>query len=232
MAFWNKKSEEGEGFAGSEASAVLGAEATPTPAVMSTNFTGAAPTVKSPTPAIMGAGESVSHAAGQNIPDPNKVRCALGAGTSINGKLSFDTSVQIDGKMKGELFTSKTLIVGSTGAVEAQLDAACLIVSGLVKGIIRVTERLEIKAGGLVEGEIHTPCLVMDEGGRFEGQVKMGLTVSGAAKLPHAENINSRNLSTAKLPQQTESPLAASKVAVGLSDKAAADKAARASAVN
>lgn len=176
VAFWNKKSGEFE-------------DDTLTSAAGSPVQSNPQPAVLSPTPAILGANESVvpagsSQAVAQS--DPNKVRCALGVGTSINGKLSFDTSVQIDGKMKGELFTSKTLIVGSSGVVEAQLDASCLIVSGRVKGTIKVADRLEIKSGGILEGEVYTPCLVIEEGGRFEGNVVMGVAVSGNAKLPHA----------------------------------------------
>ncbi len=174
MVFWNKKGSEGEDERAVGATA--GVIQNPPPA-----------TVVSPTPAILGAHESTP-ASSQVSPflDSSKVRCALGAGTSINGKLSFDTSVQIDGKMKGELFTSKTLIVGSSGVVEAQVDAACLVVAGRVKGVIRVTERLEIKAGGVIEGEVFSPCFVMEEGGRFEGLVSMGARVSGTEKLPHA----------------------------------------------
>ncbi len=188
VAFWNKKSGEfeDESLTSSAGSPV---QSTPPPAVLS------------PTPAILGANDSIVPAGSAQMAsaaDSNRVRCALGVGTSINGKLSFDTSVQIDGKMKGELFTSKTLIVGSSGVVEAQLDASCLIISGRVKGTIKVADKLEIKAGGVLEGEVYTPCLVIEEGGRFEGNVFMGVTVSGTAKLPHAHKANVKAASAGK----------------------------------
>lgn len=103
----------------------------------------------------------------------SKIRAALGAGTVIQGKLSFDTAVRIDGKLKGEIFSSKALIVGPTGNVDAQVETASLIILGDVKGNIKVTEKIEIFAGGKLEGTISTPSLVIHDGAKFNGACSM-----------------------------------------------------------
>ena len=103
-----------------------------------------------------------------------RVRSALGPGTVIQGKLSFDAPVSIDGKLGGEVFSSKALLVGKTGIVDAKVDVASLIVFGRVRGTVSAAERVEIRAGAVVEAEIVTPILVVEEGGVFNGSCQRG----------------------------------------------------------
>lgn len=190
MAFWNNNNSKKPSESQVEpAKSTASAPVTETPKAPQP-----APQVLSPSPAILGANDAVKPSAPQvAAPDPSKIRCALGVGTMVNGKLSFDTSVQIDGKMKGELFTSKTLVVGKTGLIEASVDAACLIVSGTMRGKLRVTERLELKAGAVVEGEVQAACIIMEDGATLNASVAMGLgSGKGDAILPHATPVDKR----------------------------------------
>lgn len=93
----------------------------------------------------------------------SKVRSALGAGTVIQGKLSFDTAVSIDGKLSGEIFSTEALIVGASGLIDAQVEVKVLVVSGTVRGRIVARERIELLSGGRIEGTITTPCLKVEE---------------------------------------------------------------------
>lgn len=113
--------------------------------------------------------------------DPySKVRSALGPGTVIQGRLSFDSIVSIDGKLSGEIFSSKALLVGKSGTIEAQVEVASLIIRGIVKGTIKATERIELRDGGQLIGDVITPVLTMEEGCVFNGSVKMGQAVQTA----------------------------------------------------
>jgi len=112
-----------------------------------------------------------------------KVRSALGSGTVIQGKLSFDTPVRIDGKLSGEIFSSNALIVGESGVIEAQVEAASLIILGKVKGTVKVTERIELHAGGVLEGDIQAPTLVIHNGAQFNGNCSMGHN-AGSISIP------------------------------------------------
>ena len=102
-----------------------------------------------------------------------KVRSALGAGTVIQGKLSFDTPVRIDGKLSGEIFSSKALIVGPTGQIDARVEAASLVILGSVKGDVKATERIELLRGGQLEGHISTPVFTIESTARFNGTCDM-----------------------------------------------------------
>ncbi|MCB0311308.1 MAG: polymer-forming cytoskeletal protein, partial [Bdellovibrionales bacterium] len=94
------------------------------------------------------------------------IRSALSEGTVIQGKLTFDTPVRIDGKLSGEIFSSEALIVGEKGSIDAQVEVNALIVMGRVKGDIIAKERVELMAGGVIEATLNTPCFVMEEGAR------------------------------------------------------------------
>jgi cytoskeletal protein CcmA (bactofilin family) len=101
---------------------------------------------------------------GQDPEKYGKVRSALGPGTVIQGKLSFDTTVSIDGKLSGEVVSSKAIIVGAGGDVDAVMNVASLVVRGRVKGKIVATETVELLSGAQLEGEVQTPSLMVEEG--------------------------------------------------------------------
>lgn len=102
-----------------------------------------------------------------------KVKSALSAGTSIHGKLSFDTSVRIDGTLSGEVTSQQALIIGREGVVDAKISTQILIVEGEVRGEIQASERVEILEGGVLTGTIHTQSFVLHEGGVFNGDCQM-----------------------------------------------------------
>ena len=116
----------------------------------------------------------------------NKVRSALGPGTVIQGRLSFDSVVSIDGKLGGEIFSSKALYVGRSGVIDAKIEVQSLIVRGVVRGTIKATERIEIREGGQILGDIITPVLVMDDGCVFNGACTMTQAAATATKIIEA----------------------------------------------
>ncbi len=121
-----------------------------------------------------------------------KTRSALSTGTVIQGKLSFDTPVRIDGKLSGEVYSSRALIVGPTGQVDAQVEVATLVVLGALRGNAKVSEKVEIWAGGSFEGNIVAPALVIQEGGQFSGDCKM-IGVQGKETVRSKEALDTSN---------------------------------------
>jgi cytoskeletal protein CcmA (bactofilin family) len=63
-------------------------------------------------------------------------------GSDFEGKLSFEDTVRIDGRFRGEITSENTLIVGEGGEIEATIRSHNVVVSGLVEGNIVATERL------------------------------------------------------------------------------------------
>lgn len=110
------------------------------------------------------------------------VRSALGAGTVIQGKLSFDTPVRIDGSLIGEIFSSSVLIVGPQGSVSADINVETLVVFGSVSGEIKARKQLEVFASGEVVGNIVTPSLTVEDGAYFDGTCSMAAANDSVAR--------------------------------------------------
>ena len=98
----------------------------------------------------------------------------VGAGTVLNGEISFQAILRIDGELSGKISSnSGTLIVGSAGKIKANIAVAAAMVNGEVTGDIVATERIEIGRTAKVSGNIKAPILVIEEGGFFEGSCSM-----------------------------------------------------------
>ena len=97
----------------------------------------------------------------------------IGKGMAVEGKVTFEGTVRVDGKFKGEFRSSGTLHVGEGAVVEAELNVDKAIISGEVRGVVNAASRVELKAPGRVIGEIRTPTLIVGEGVIFEGNCVM-----------------------------------------------------------
>jgi len=94
-------------------------------------------------------------------------------GCEVEGRLTFVGTLVLNGKFRGELFTSDTLLVGETGEVEAEVQVGAAIVSGQITGNIIARERVELRSSVRIFGDIVTPVLVLEEGVVFDGHCKM-----------------------------------------------------------
>jgi cytoskeletal protein CcmA (bactofilin family) len=99
-----------------------------------------------------------------------EISTLLGKGAAFEGKLTFEGTVRVDGKFKGEVFSDDVLVVGEGAYVEAEIDIGEIIIQGTVVGNIKAKRSIEIHAPGRVKGDIHTPSLQIDKGVIFEGR--------------------------------------------------------------
>ncbi len=102
-----------------------------------------------------------------------EVSAFLGRGTTLQGKLIFEGILRIDGKCQGDILSGDSLVIGDTGAVDAQITVSDLIVNGKAKGKITARNRVEITSSGEIRGDIEASALVVSEGAIFEGNCKM-----------------------------------------------------------
>lgn len=108
-----------------------------------------------------------------------EITTLLGRGAAFEGKLTFEGTVRIDGRFKGEVFSDDTLVIGEGAIVEAQIDIGEVIIQGTVVGNIVAKRSIEIHAPGRVKGDLHTPQLQIDKGVIFEGRSFMEAAVKG-----------------------------------------------------
>jgi cytoskeletal protein CcmA (bactofilin family) len=108
-----------------------------------------------------------------------EITTLLGRGATFEGKLTFDGTVRIDGRFKGEVFSDDTLVIGEGAIVEAEIEIGEVIVQGTVVGNIKAARSIEIHAPGRVKGDLTTPSLQIDKGVVFEGRSFMEAAAGG-----------------------------------------------------
>jgi cytoskeletal protein CcmA (bactofilin family) len=98
----------------------------------------------------------------------------VGNGTSLTGEASFRGMLRIDGHLTGRIVSQDgTLLVGTNGQVDADIEVAVATINGTVNGDIIATERLEMGRAAHVKGNIQTPSLMIEQGAIFEGSCRM-----------------------------------------------------------
>lgn len=113
-----------------------------------------------------------------------EITTLLGRGATFEGKLTFDGTVRIDGRFKGEVFSDDTLVIGEGAIVEAEIEIGEIIIQGTVVGNIKAMRSIEIHAPGRVKGDLHTPSLQIDKGVVFEGRSFMEAAAGGLKPPP------------------------------------------------
>lgn len=123
-------------------------------------------------------GTATSSVSGLTSSNTRDVQAHLGQGSRVEGKLTFEGSVRIDGQVEGEISAQDSVIIGEGAEVTAQINANTVIVQGRVSGDITARKRVELKSPATVVGNISTPTFVVHEGVVFEGHCSMGGTAA------------------------------------------------------
>jgi len=98
----------------------------------------------------------------------------LGKGSRVEGRLTFEGNVRIDGEIEGEVDAQGTVTIGETAVIRAQISAGSIVVKGKVTGDLVGRKRVELHVPSRLQGNITTPSLVIHEGVVFEGHCSMG----------------------------------------------------------
>jgi len=115
----------------------------------------------------------------------------VGSGTVITGEASFKSMLRVDGRFSGRITSGTgTLIVGSGGQVDANIEVSVAQIHGVVNGDIIAGQRIELGRAAKVSGNIQTPSLVIEQGAVFEGSCKMvQLKAAAAPKVDRKDNV-------------------------------------------
>ena len=99
----------------------------------------------------------------------------IGKTTQIFGRMVLHDSVRIDGKVIGNIETTKdnkvTVAIGTTGEVSGDVTAHRVMVAGKVEGNIYASERVEFHKDSVVHGDISYGSIAVEHGARLLGLV-------------------------------------------------------------
>lgn len=97
----------------------------------------------------------------------------IGRGIVIDGEISGDAPVVVEGTVKGRIALEAMVNVAEDGVVEADIDSAEVEISGSVTGNIAAGDRVEIRPEGRVIGDIRSPRILIADGASFKGHIDM-----------------------------------------------------------
>lgn len=97
----------------------------------------------------------------------------IGNGTTIEGNVSSNGDIRIDGILKGNMTTKGKIIVGETGRIHGEIRCKNLDVEGLVEGKAIILELIALRSRSKILGDISTNKLAIEPGAVFTGRCDM-----------------------------------------------------------
>lgn len=107
-----------------------------------------------------------------------KVMNQFGQGTIINGDVSTEGDIRVDGRVTGNVTSKAKAVIGVTGVIEGDILCQNAYIDGRVNGNIEVSELLILSKTANVVGNIKIKKLVVEEGAKFSGNCIMGMSVA------------------------------------------------------
>ncbi|MEZ5333192.1 MAG: polymer-forming cytoskeletal protein [Thermoanaerobaculia bacterium] len=97
----------------------------------------------------------------------------VGAGARLEGRITGDTDVTVDGTVDGEIRLRRDVTVGKSGSVKGSIEARRVRIAGTVEGDVKGKDVVEILPSGRLIGDVVAPSMVIADGAFFKGSVEM-----------------------------------------------------------
>ncbi|MDD2913780.1 MAG: polymer-forming cytoskeletal protein [Gallionella sp.] len=117
----------------------------------------------------------------------NRIDSLIGAGTIIEGNVSFSGGMRIDGHVNGNVIAAQgkpsTLVLSEQAQVTGEVTVTHLVVNGAISGPVSATEYLELQGKARVNGDVHYKTLEIQLGAIVEGRLIHNSAVAAQDKV-------------------------------------------------
>lgn len=97
----------------------------------------------------------------------------INVNTTVEGKITTQGNIRIDGKLIGSLTADGTTVVGISGDIKGDIQVKSLDTGGKFEGKAIVQERTILKSTSTFLGNLFTRKLIVEEGAIFDGNCIM-----------------------------------------------------------
>jgi cytoskeletal protein CcmA (bactofilin family) len=109
-------------------------------------------------------------------PAPQKrIDSLIGAGTTVDGDVTFAGGLRIDGSVRGRVTTvdnqAATLVVSEQARVDGEVRVSHVVINGAVNGPVMANDYLELQAKARVNGDVTYRALEMHAGAIVQGKL-------------------------------------------------------------
>lgn len=101
-------------------------------------------------------------------------KITLGPEDSLDGKLTYNGSLTVQGQAQGEFRVSGNFEVGTGATVKALIEGSNVTIKGEVEGVLTARDKLTIGKSGRLSADVTVKRLQIEDGASFNGHVRMG----------------------------------------------------------
>lgn len=105
----------------------------------------------------------------------NRIDTLIGAGTIVEGNVTFTGGLRIDGEVRGNVSASGdhpgTLVISEHARVDGEVMVPHLVINGAVNGPVRSTDSLELQPRARVAGDVEYNAIEIHLGAIVQGRL-------------------------------------------------------------
>src|SRR6185312_6958546 len=105
----------------------------------------------------------------------NRIDSLIGAGTTVEGNISFSGGLRVDGRIRGNVATAddqpSTLVLSEKAQIEGEIKVSHAVVNGTVIGPVHGTQYVELQPKSNVTGDVHYRTLEIQLGAVVQGRL-------------------------------------------------------------
>lgn len=111
----------------------------------------------------------------KHAPPQKRIDCLIGAGTTVQGDLTFVGGLRVDGVVCGNIATANgepgTLVVSEKARIDGKINVSHVVVNGTVNGPVVANDFLELQAKARIVGDVEYRTLEMHLGAVIQGRL-------------------------------------------------------------
>ncbi|HTS21610.1 MAG TPA: polymer-forming cytoskeletal protein [Casimicrobiaceae bacterium] len=104
-----------------------------------------------------------------------RIDSLIGAGTTVEGDVTFTGGLRIDGAVRGQVATvdnqPATLVVSEQASIDGEVRVSHVVINGAVRGPVFANDYLELQAKARVNGDVTYRTLEMHVGAIVQGKL-------------------------------------------------------------
>lgn len=117
-----------------------------------------------------------------------KITTIIGKDVIMEGDFTATGSVRLDGVVEGSVKVGGHLLLGVSGKIHGDVEAASTAIGGEVLGNVVAPDKTELTSTARVIGDIRTNLIVIDEKAIFQGKCDMNQEELKPRRRPLREN--------------------------------------------
>jgi cytoskeletal protein CcmA (bactofilin family) len=105
----------------------------------------------------------------------NRIDCLIGAGTTVEGNITFSGGLRVDGHVHGNVLAAEgqpgTLVLSEQARIEGEIHVSHVVINGTVLGPVYAVEYMELQAKADVRGDVYYRTLEIQLGAVVQGRL-------------------------------------------------------------